>query len=223
MAFVNNITLKNRLQIGAETLVRRLNFGTDWQKLNIGFRCSLADTLSQISASVLIVGVMQGTYGWPDPACPDAVGGMVGCSSLYGSAWDRLRDGSGNMSYRSGGTNSIRKQFNVYRLGGSNGANSLYVPLTHTGQLGSFIVQIEKLSTTVSAYCNGTAPASITRSSFLSAMENPTMNPTPTGYATVGNSAVSHTDSRLFDSVFVFWNHSTPAMDIVDFSVCRLG
>jgi len=220
MAFINYIPTEKRLQIGAETVVRALPFETNWTKIRIGVRCSLADTLGSIEGVSFIVGVMQGTFGWPDPNLPVAIASLVACSNLdTGNTWARGRDGNGNQGYSgTSGQRSLLKQFNTVRIGSSNASTSGYTPMTHTGLLGGYVVDIENLlNGTFGTAAWVTSNGGLTRSSFLTAVETAT----PAGFSTLANTTIAYTGNHVFNSAFVFWNHSTPSMDIADFTICR--
>jgi len=219
MAFINYIPTEKRLQIGAETVVRALPFGTGWRKLRIGFRCSLADTLGDCVGTTLLVGVMQGAYGWPDLTVPDAVAPIIGGTNLdAASTWSRIRDGSGNMCYRVGNTATVWKQLNTVKISGTNGSGSGFIPLTHTGLLGGVLATIENLGATFYTNSYASTAGNISRATFLAAMEN---DASPAGFTTQANTTIAYTGSAQYTHAFVFWNQSTPTMDIADFTVCR--
>lgn len=220
MAFVTFILNEKRIQLGAETLVRPLSFGTNWRKLRIGFRCSLADTLADCNFTTLLVGVMQGGYGWPDPTVPDALAPIIGGTNLNTAAtWSRLRDGSGNMCYRViSSTATVWKQLNTVKVSATNGSGNGFLPTTHTGLLGGVLANVENLGTSFSTTSWASTVGNITRATLLTAMETET---SPSGFTTQANTTIAYTGTAQFNHAFVFWNHSTPSMDITDFCVTR--
>lgn len=209
-----------RLQLASETIIRPLSFGTNWQRIRIGIRAAVNDSLSSIGSGQLILGVMQGTYGWSDPACPDAFGSGMG-GSYGGNTYTRGRDSSGNMGYNmTTGQRTLLKQYNTVYISSSNSSTGGFLPVANSGVLGSILVILEKQgATTLYSQACTTNPGNISRATFLTSVESESL--TPTGFSSQANTSMTYSGSGLFDSAFIFWRHSTPTIEIADWTVVR--
>jgi len=188
--------------------IRKMAWGTDWQRIAICVNHSLPNVVADINP-IYYIGVNQGTdNGVKSSASPEWVGFWVG----DGTNWQYTAGPPGALGV--GGTNP-RVGYKIgasLTLSGSTSSGS-YVPKTFRDY---WIAMIGKTATgyTVNMRTPNVIP---TADTITRAFEQISCS-TETGIA---NFAVNFASNRLLDSVSIYWSHATIGVELSEVLVIR--
>lgn len=229
---VQNLSLADqRIQLGAEEIVRAMEIGTNWTKIRIGMRLCVLSSAG-FTGLDFSVGVCQGNKGKSPVDTTDAVGIQAGgVTNPMNLTWTYSISlpTYAYITHNFSGAHAFRKV-------GNQLANSLVGGGTVT-----YIITAPFLNTNRSAYY-----VDITKSPgslVISNWQPPSMNPVMTdvsryahlvnmesenaisisgqSYQANGITLTSVGGSFAWDSVFVNWNRSLPVVEINDLTVVR--
>jgi len=229
-SIVENITGNKALQLGNEEFVRKMTWGNNWNWLRIGCRASLngSATLSTIR---LQLGVANGdTDTWSSSNCAGYVAACCGAITNTGGTtltWDGTNyrySGPGvndsgatsklgsTVSDTQGGTNGTLRYI-ASSAGGSN-PSILMADIVRVGG-GTYTCYWRTVTSTQLAQLP-------TFYDFLRCMEDNSLSsyaPTYIG----GASGMNRTTVDNLDTLSVYWNYSTPTIEIADLCVVRFN
>jgi hypothetical protein len=225
MAYIvqNLLAQDVRLQLGAEELIRPMNFGSQWMKVRIGVRFFVQGG-SAFNGGSMYGGVCQGNKGYSAVDCTDVLVAAMGNVPPPSQAWAW-----------SGGLFTVNSGVVVYRKVGavhtSSGATGSY-PVTLAAQPNTNILNcvywdFTKL-TASTIKCSQWAPYStsgstnMTRYLHLASLENEAAPGPVTGYYENPVNSLNVSGSpMLWDNVFVGWTRTCPVLEIHDITVLR--
>jgi len=207
------------LQLGNEQFVRTMAMGSSWTKLRVCMRCAFDDSGGDILTAKLMMGVCTGLTDF-NSGSADCAGFTLG----YDTTASRFAGPP--VYYEFNGIANTRAFTKVGAtltlVNGANVSNSLSAAPTTRRSL--WFTDITKGTglTTISKWTFATgagAQADRTRQTYLAWLQDEA-----TAGGTLGTGAAStpaYTGANLFDSVFVYWNKSTPVINIYDLTVIR--
>lgn len=212
-----------RLQLGAEEIVRAMNFGIQWTKVRIGVRFFVQGG-SAFTGGSFYGGVCQGSKGYSAVDCTDVLCASFGSTGMPTVGWGW----SGGLFTVNSGVYVVRKVGAVHTAAGSTGS----YPVTLAAQPNTNILNCvywDFTKLTASTFkCSQWAPYStsastnMTRYLHLSSMENENQpGPPTTYYENPVNSISASGSSMLWDHVFVGWTRTCPVLEIHDITVLR--
>lgn len=224
---VQNVSLADqRIQLGAEELIRGLDFGTNWGKVRIGMRVAVQAN-SSFTGLDFAVGVCQGNKGYTATDTVDAVGARTGAiANPMSVTW--TYNANGYVSHNFVGPFVFRKvgsQIVSSTFGGSYAAYMAAQPNVNTVRTG-YYVDITKSAgaITVSTWRPASAiPAQTDCSRYAHLVNMETENAISVagqGYNTDGL-VLSIGGSQAWDSLFVSWSRLMPVIEINDLTVLR--
>ena len=215
-----------RCQLGAEELVRKMAFGTNWMRLRIGVRLVFYNAGANISNAGFAVGVCEGDVNtFSSNSTTNYVGLAIGAggtdwTSTYSytagppayfvtaSSHNYLQKGPGGLSF----TTNAGSGFTVPSAPLTTNA-PLYLEVTKLNNA----FKIEWIAPTTP----GASQTSYTSTQFLSGLETGTSLPF-TGYATRGTATVtSGLPAFSWDTLSVVWTRNVLPVDILDIGVAR--
>ena len=219
MAFIAQpIVGDQRIQLGNEEFLRTFNFGNQWTNLRIAGRLTINDYQTAIFPGVMAIGVSNGnwtSYAKPVPLM-DWVGIQIG---PYVSGWLYNAGATANFSVPQGGSCPLTRKVGAVVTTVTPGNNTgNYVNSSKAGPSG-FLVTISRttaLSYTI-VWWGGANATTISRITSLYNAES-----TTTGLLQ-GVTAVSITGGSYYDTLSIYWNNSTPTLEISDLTVVRLA
>jgi len=223
---------EQRVQLGADEIIRPMAWGTNWAKIRIGMRIAI-NTQQTFANAAFIVGVCQGnTAGWTSTSTTDAIGISQGniFTNIYNTSWGYFSAFGG---VNIGGTSGIccgRKVGANYTSNTAVNTASIYCaaqPLMGAAR-SIFLVDISKnFNGTISATTWGLDLSSVSQDCsrfwLLYQMENETAPKTPanSGLTSNGAASLSVAGSLAWDNVFISWSRSVPIMEVCDVTVVR--
>ena len=226
-SIVETISGDRALQLGNEEFVRKMAIGNNWNKLRLGMRV-LVNGTGDIVSPRLQMGVCSGdTNTFASTNCTGYVGASLNPRN------------SGNMTYSAGVYNygqaaavppaiSVKKLVNTVTEANFGGTNDGYLPSATLGNTALCFVDIIRL--TASSYtvawqrCNTSAMASLATTFYtlLRAGEDEALTTTFSTTYTSTLAAIAVTGlPAVMDTLSIYWNKSTPTVEISDISVIR--
>jgi hypothetical protein len=229
---VQNLTLVDqRIQLGAEEIVRAMEIGTNWTKIRIGMRLCLPSSAS-FTGLDFSVGVCQGSKGKTPVDTVDAVGIQVGGNSNPMSLlWTYAVSlpTYGYFTHNYSGAHAFRKVGNQLTNSVTGGGYVTYIvapPFLNTNR-SAYYVDITKSpgSLVISNWqppSGNPVMADVSRYAHLVNMESENAI-TVSGQSYQANSIVLNSvgGSFAWGSVFLTWNRSMPVVEINDLTVLR--
>jgi hypothetical protein len=218
---VETITGDRRIQLASEEFVRPMSIGTNWAKLRIGLRCAVWYAGGNFSNVVFSAGVCQGQNGFVSTNTVDYIGANF-LASMLGTFTQTVT--SQPFAYSTSGVTYFKKTGSSVLLTNTAGASGPFIGANPQAYHSQIFLDIAKGSPNYTFNCwafNSFAASQtdITRLAFLQALENETA---PTGLSNVGaNITLAYSGNNLFDSVSIYWNRSTPTLEISDIAICR--
>lgn len=218
---VESISGDRRIQLGAEEIVRPMAIGTNWTKLRIGIRAGLWYAGGNFSNAVLALGVCQGQNGFISTNTVDYFGVVAGSAML--STWT-ITTTSQPFAYTPAGAVYFRKTGQSVVSSTAGSATGPFFTCNPQQFRSQFFFDITKGATTYTFSSWGfnafaTSQTDVSRAVFLQALENEV---SPTSLTNLfASQTIAYSGSGLFDSVSLYWNRSTPTMEISDLAVCR--
>lgn len=229
---VQNLSLADqRIQLGAEEIVRAMEIGTNWTKIRIGMRlCFLGN--ATFNGGDFSVGVCQGDKGKTAVDTTDAVG--IQCGSVT-NPMSVIWTYSVNLptyayfQHNYFGAHAFRKVGNQLTnsvAGGGSVAEFVATPFVNTNRCG-YYVDITKSpgSLVIANWAAGSAsPAmvDVSRYAHLVNMESENaISISGQAYNSNGIVLTSVGGNYAWDSVFVTWNRSMPVIEVNDLTVVR--
>ena len=230
---VKNIGLgDNRLQIGAEEILRQMPWGTRWTYIRIGLRF-FVHVNEPFDFFDFSLGVVQSPYGKTTLNCLDAFGvnwnpsggmGNVGAMGYTVSPptnyWNNAATGC--YLFRKSGstmTGALSSSGKAYWPGapyGNSTVSACYVDLTKTATGGT--------STGWAPATAANAMLNVTRAQHIANFDTEAAPNVVSGTAMGSVSpalTLAFTSNQLWDTVSLVWSRSTPVMDVHDLSVSR--
>ena len=227
-SIVETISGDRALQLGNEEFVRKMAIGNNWNKLRLGMRV-LVNGTGDIVTPRLQMGVCSGdTDTFASTNCTG-----------YAGATLRGRN-SGNMTYSAGVYTygqaaavpfalSVKKLVNTVTESNFVGTSDGFLPSATLGNAALCFVDIVRASSssyTVSwARCSTSAMASLVTDFYtlLRTGEDENLSTTFSSTYTVANTIpISVTGlPAVMDTLSIYWNKSTPTVEISDISVIR--
>lgn len=215
-----------RIQLGAEEIIRPMRFGSNWIKLRIGMRLSF-NGIARLANGYFVVGVCQGSSassGFTAASPTDYWGVSFGpgpTDFVYnlGSPQNYYFTNSGNPTlYHRLGTTSTNTNFGAASSYHSAApARSIYmVTFTKTG---GNIVAVP------SNPANLSSVADATQAQLLNMMDDDAGSGWSAIYTNMNSWTLTLAQGgggQAMDSVSIYWNHSTPTVEISDLCVVKL-
>lgn len=222
MAFIVEHFVGDRgIQIGYEDVIRPTTFGTDWTRVRVGVRYALYGTQSLVPTSINL-GLCVGNQAVLSNITTSAI-----WARSYGNATLMTYAGTTPNFYYD--TTAAFTGFLLERIGsttstlGNPGQSRTAWSASPTALRSILMFDVTKgaaASVTLNFYyqTNAQVVTDWTRLAFLAAMAN---SGTPTG-TTVMNQAVNVTRTQKdWNSMFIGWSRSTPALCVYDMAVAR--
>jgi hypothetical protein len=229
---VQNLSLADqRIQLGAEEIVRAMEIGTNWTKIRIGMRLCMVGSAT-FAGGDLSVGVCQGNKGKTPVDTTDAVGIQCGAVTNPMSLTWTYSISLPTYAYfqhNFAGAHAFRKVGNQLAnslVGGSYVSMFVATPFLNTNRCG-FYVDITKSGSglVISNWsANSASPvmADVSRYAHLVNMESENaISVSGQAYNANGITLTTVGGSFAWDSVFVTWNRSMPVIEINDLTVVR--
>jgi hypothetical protein len=228
---VQNLTLADqRIQLGAEEIVRAMEIGTNWTKIRIGMRLGLLGNAT-FSGADLSVGVCVGNKGKTPIDTTDAVGVQCGANAnpmslvwTYSLNYPTYAYFSHNFT----GANAFRKVGPAItnQVGGGYVTYVVAPPFLNSNRTGYYVDIYKGVgSLTFASWAPSNATVvmiDVSRYSHLVNMESESAISVG-GQSYNANSVVLNSVGGNFnwDSVFISWNRSIPVIEINDVTVVR--
>lgn len=211
---------KQRIQMGAEELIRGHSFGNRWTRLRFSVHFSVL-CRAPVPGSNIVFGLCQGATGWSQPNCVDAVGLWFGNQQT--SPYSATVSQSTTTYLYAAGSAAFRKVGSTFAATGSGGGGVQLFLAEYPNILKNVIVYdffkntVSNVMTITSwvPQSNGAGATDIARFAFLDNIQNPD-NPTFGGlYGGITASSVSlGTSARAWDNIFFSWNKSVPVVEV---------
>jgi hypothetical protein len=222
MAFiVEQFPTDNGIQLGYEELIRPFSFGTDWTRVRVGMRYALNGTQSIVPTSVK-VGICVGNQATLTNTTVSALWarseGNASLMTWSGTTPNFFYDTTGAFTgffyERIGSTNNI--------LGNPSQSRSAW-SANPTALRSIMMLDITKLAAAQITFTyyyltNVQVVTDWTHAAFLAAMAN---DGTPTGTTAIAQSPNVTRTQKDWNSMFIGWTRSTPAMCVYDMAVAR--
>lgn len=223
MAFIVEHIIGDRgIQIGYEDVIRPLSFGTNWTRLRVGVRYAVYGT-SAINVPDVRLGFCVGNNGGISNSTTSAI-----WMKSEGTAGAHIVSGTPpNVYYDSGAAYNLQfyeRVNNTTTPAGAFAASRSGFSANPTALRSILMFDVAKVAGSSSITFNFyylTAAQVVTdwtRSAFLTAMAN---DGTPAGTTNVTSSYTPTRTQRDWDSAFIGWARSTPAMCVYDMGVAR--
>lgn len=227
-SIVENITGDKALQLGNEEFVRKMTIGNNWNYLRIGYRVIVNGT-ANITAPRLYAGLNNGDQNtFASSACDGWIG--MGPNPTLANNW--IYNVGGYYAYGQGAaapfglyakklgsttTEAIAgAQLNHYIAAAGSGPSLLFVDILRTSS-STYTIYFR------SAGVTGAATTTTTFYDLLRSMEDEAAG----NYATAFMSSTPATSLSVtgmpsnLDTVSLYWNKSTPTVEISDLSIVR--
>lgn len=217
-------TSTKALQLGNEEYGHRLAIGTNWTRLRIG--CHIAvPGLQSFDGNLpfcFMLGLCRGTTAmFKSPNCEEFLGLTLGNSSIssftYGtSPGPHFFNGRPSVVSKVGSVITLHTGLsaNYYFSALASVRTVAFIDITKNGSAGTITFTAWMPGTTTQATTDNTY------SVFMQSMEN---NTTPTNAnSVVGNTTVTHPGDGLFDTIYIGWNKSYPALNVYELCACRV-
>ena len=221
---VESVAGDRRVSIGAESFARKMVWGGDWTKLRIIYRISASDSGADVANAGLMVGCSSGaTNGYESGNMTEFVGCYMGGGYLQpydGVGWTRGTY-STVLAYRLAGMRCVYKAGSSVTLGGSNAANSGYVPMASTGYVGAMFLDITRQVGSFDMYAGAWDVAygtTVTMDNFNLTCENAYSQP---WNGVWGGGTLTYAGNGVFDSLMIRWNKSNPTLEFSNIRVMR--
>lgn len=211
---------KQRIQMGAEELVRAHGFGNRWSKLRFSVHLSIL-CRAPIPGSNIVFGLCQSHIGWSQPNCVDAIGMWFGnqqtspYSALVSQSTTSFLYAAGGAAFRKVGSN-----FTATATGGG-GVQAFfaeYPNIVRNVIVYDFFKNTAANTMAITCWVpqsNGAAVLDISRFSMLDNIQNPDSPNFGTNYGQITTSTVSMgTSTQTWDSIFFSWNKSVPVIEV---------
>jgi hypothetical protein len=230
MAFITEtIVGDHRIQLGSEDLVRQMGFGSNWQKIRIGMRLAVYDTIGDLSATSLVIGVCQGvSNAFTSVNCTDFIGGCIPGPFDGAVTWTRTAGAPVSYVIANGYCHAIKKTGAAFPSTGAGtavqGANpqARYFSAMPGSSHTTVLCDITKGTTYGVVIGTSSTIADVTRAAFLLQMENEATPAVMNSMSLVSyGSSIAYSGAGLFDSVNIRWARSTPTIEISDLTVVR--
>lgn len=230
MAFIVEQFAGDRgIQLGVESLIRPMQFSTNWTKIRVGARWSLNGYAVPGTSASPVIGICLGNTASVSNACVDAVYvPLFNPNALYFGgttpAYFVASGGGANNQYATQRVGAVSTTF------GSISSTTPAIACNPSALQCAFFVDIQKSAATNQLtigtfYPNSTQVLNnLSRSNYLALVESETT--TLATWLTLGT-AVTGTlpirTTRDWDSAFVGWVRSTPTLCVYDITVVRFA
>lgn len=224
-SIVENIVGDKALQLGNEEFVRKMAIGNNWNRLRIGCRLIVNGT-ADISAPRFYLGLNNGDQEtFSSSSCAGWIGS--GTNPSIGNVWVY-----GTTTYRYGRIGTLPFMLFAKKLGSTTTettAGTQTDSYLATPGSGPTIVYADFFRTSSSTYTvtwrqadSGHAVLSTTFYDLLRCMEDETSGGYATNFTDTTGTSTSITGMPSnFDTVSIYWNKSTPTIEISDLSIVR--
>lgn len=210
------------LQLGNEEFVRKMSFGNNWNSLRIGMRFAVNGT-ANITAAHLQAGLCSGDVDtFASPNCVQFVGSLLPSGD---NTWTYSAGSFTSNTVFATSTSTVTKvgstitptiQTSVsthYIAGTAGGTSSVY--FTNIVRLSDTSVSVQQSITQAGAF------ADVSFYDFMRGMENEAGGGTA-GVTVYGTARViSGMATTFLDTLSIYWNKSTPTIEINDLCVLR--
>lgn len=226
-SIVENITGDKALQLGNEEFVRKMAIGNNWNKLRIGMRV-LVNGTGDIANPRLQLGVCSGdTNTFASTNCTGYAG-----ASLQPRVSNNMTYSGGVYTYGQAAALppclSIKKLVNTVTEANFSGTADGFLPSATLGTVALCFVDIVRAS--ASSYtvawqrCSTSVMASLATSLYtlLRVGEDEALSSSfSTTYTTTVTPVTVTGLPSIMDTVSIYWNKSTPTIEISDISIIR--
>ena len=223
MAFIVEQFVGDRaIQLGNEEFVRSMQWGNNWNALRYGIRFVLNGS-SNILTARLQLGLCNGNaFPFSSPNCIQYVGAQFGTMD---NTWTYTTGSYSNDSSSTGLPTTVTRVGATITNTNSVGALNQYCNASNSSRMGVWAVDIIRVSATQvtirQTFSNAASVANaVSFYDFMRFMENEGAA-SATGFSAWGATRTITLTSTVLDTTSIYWNHSTPTIEITDMCVVR--